>query len=130
MIFSRVSEKPINSVKLTADDPYEEIDISDLPKWWQECLQEFEEHDLHTYVPAHFTDGKVLHEMIRELETRHKITISLVRVGGKPDSKWTINVNESEVGTLPRRRHRSGVSIIEMKSEEFAELIDRALLDE
>jgi len=121
-----VTGEPSDAVDPRAENPYEGVDIEELPDWWQDCLAEFEALGLYTYVPATFTDGRVVRTVIEELESEHDVPIKLLRVGGGPDDEWTVEVDDAAVGSVPWTRLRDGVSIVEVDSEEFERIVRSA----
>jgi len=112
-----------HGVDPTAENPYEGVEVSDLPEWWRDCLDEFEAHGLYTYVPAHFADGEIVRETVERLEAELGVEVKLLRVGGRPGEAWTVAVDGEEIGSVPWTRLRYGISTVEVSSDEFAELV-------
>jgi len=119
----RVTEDASSQVDPRADDPYEGVDLSRLPQWWQDCLAEFEAHDLYTYVPAHFEDGIVVRNLLEELEARFGVNINLLQIGGDEKGGWQVEVDGDHVGTVPRTRLRYGITLINTQSDDFEEMV-------
>jgi hypothetical protein len=122
-----VTDVPFERIDPTADDPYEDIDVASLPDWWRDCLREFEEHDLHRYVPAQFEDGAVVRTVVEGLEVEHGVEVQLLRVGGGPGDDWTVRVDGESVGTVPRTRVRQKFSVVGVDSDAFRSLVRSAL---
>lgn len=122
-----MTDPPYQNVDAWSEEPYEDVDVEDLPQWWQDCLAEFEAHGLHRYVPAQFSDGTVVHEFVKHLESQYSVDIQLLRVGGSPGDEWTVRVDGESVGTLPRSRVRQKFSLVEVDSETFHDLIRSSL---
>jgi hypothetical protein len=59
-----MSDTPPLSAGLPAgydpEAPYEGVDRSEYPRWWQKNIRAFEEHGLRPYRPSRFTDGEIV----------------------------------------------------------------------
>lgn len=109
--------------KQHAEDPYADVDIDTLPKWWRDTNREFEEHGLPPYRPSVFEDGTLKHRVIDLLEARLDVRIEFLYQGtGTPD-EWTVWIDDVPVGTIGYHRDRRGYSVFEMASGGFIEWI-------
>jgi len=122
-----VTDNPSSIVDPRANDPYEDVDVSRLPQWWQDCLSEFEAHDLYTYVPAHFEDGVILRSQLEDLEARFDVDIKLLQLGRDEGGDWRVEVNGDPAGRIPRTRLRYGITLVNIESTDFEELVTTAV---
>lgn len=106
----------------SAANPYEDVDVSDLPEWWQTAIAEFEEHNLRAYRPPQFADGALKFEVVRRLERQLDVCIDFVRLDLSSDD-WTVRIDNTPVGTIGRHRDANGRSVFEMESDDFSEWI-------
>jgi hypothetical protein len=109
-------------------DPYEDVDLSSLPPWWQRAIEEFELHGLRPYRPPRFSDGTLKHRTVRRLEERHDISLRFVGRNVEYGDDWEVQIDGESVGEIGRYRSSEGYTVFEMNSEEFARWIrDEAL---
>ena len=109
------------------EDPYEDVDISSLPEWWQEAIEEFEEYGLRPYRPPRFEDGVLKHEVVEELEARHGIDITFIAYDSRFGDDWEVHVGEESIGDIGRRRSPEGYTVFEADSEEFVDFVESNL---
>lgn len=117
------------NVDLDADDPYADVDIDTLPEWWREAIIEFREHNLRSYRPPRFADGKYKYEVVRELEARFDVNIDFIEFDVETTDKWTVRVDRQPIGTVSYRRDTDGYSVYEMRSDAFKEMITSAIAE-
>lgn len=110
-------------IDITEDDPYSDIDLSQLPDWWRRAVEEFREYGLKPYHPPTFEDGTYKHRVVDELEERLGVDVDFVGTGVSVSDAWTVRVDNSSVGTIERHRDSGGYSVYEMESDEFREWI-------
>lgn len=74
---SNPSDDFIDTADMTDDTEksYEDVDISDLPSWWRNAIEEFERHELQPYQPPRFSDGVFKYTVIERLEEEYNINI-------------------------------------------------------
>lgn len=118
-----MGDDPREEVDPFSEDPYEGVDTSELPGWWQDCIEEFRAHDLHTYVPAQFADGRIVHSVVESLESDHDVDVRLLRLEDSPGGDWDVLVDGDRVGSVPRDRVREGFSVVGVDSDEFRDLV-------
>ena len=104
-------------------DPYESVNVSELPAWWRRAIEEFDHHNLRPYRPPRFADGTLKHEVITALETELDIEITVRGVDVTRGDDWTVYVDGDPVGTVGHRRSAAGYSVFEMESEAFERLV-------
>jgi hypothetical protein len=107
----------------TETNPYEDVDISDLPEWWQRAINEFEEAGLRPYRPPRFADGTYKHEVVEKLEQALGVDIEFVGIGVNYGDDWKIRVNGEVVAPVGHRRSTDGYSVFEIPSDDFRSLI-------
>lgn len=97
----------------------EDVDRSDLPDWWRQAIEEFEEFGLPEYKPSRFQDGAITHTVVSELEEEFDIDILLIGVNVSHGDDWTVRVDSEDIGTIPRTRSKKGYTVFEMESDAF-----------
>lgn len=100
-------------------DPYEDVDVSTLPDWWQAAIAEFEAHDFRPFRPPVFEDGSVVQEVIDEVESRFGVTVSIRCTNPDRFGDWIVCVDGTEVAEFPRRRRSSGNTIYGLSSDDL-----------
>ncbi|MFC6989708.1 hypothetical protein ACFQJD_15175 [Haloplanus sp. GCM10025708] len=113
----------------TRSDPYEDVDVSDLPEWWREAVEEFEEHGLRPYRPPRFADGTMKHEVVERLEDELGVSISFVGYNVEFQDDWSLLVDGETVGPVGRHRAMAGYTVYEMDADEFESTV-RAFVDD
>lgn len=101
------------------ENPYEDVDIDGLPDWWQEAVEEFRQYGLRPYRPPRFQDGTLRHDVVDELEDELDADIRFVGIDTRYGDDWTVMVDGTAVGTVPRRRDQDGFTVFEMNADEF-----------
>ena len=101
------------------EDPYDDIDLDDLPDWWREAVEEFRRFGLRPYRPPRFEDGTLKHTVVDHLEDELNADIRFVGVDTRYGDDWTVEVDGKAVGTIPRRRDPDGYTVFEMATDEF-----------
>ena len=107
-----------------AEDPYEDVDLSELPDWWRRAVEEFREHDLRPYRPPRFADGTLVHEVVEPLEAEIDVAIDFANLAGDRREDWSVRLDGEPVGRIPRRRSPEGYTVYETEPETL-ELIVR-----
>lgn len=111
------------------DDPYEDVDLADLPAWWRRAIREFREHDLRPYRPPRFSDGKLVHEVVASLEAAYDVDIGFGAVGSGFRERWTVRVDGEPAWEVPRHRAVEGFTVYEIDSAAFERRL-RGLLED
>lgn len=101
------------------EDPYEDVDLDDLPDWWREAVEEFREYGLRPFRPARFEDSTLKFEVISELEQDLGVDVRFVGNDARYGDDWTVEIDGVAVGTVPRRRDSDGYTVFEMTADEF-----------
>lgn len=109
------------------EDPYDDVNISTLPGWWQKAIEEFEEHGLRPYRPPRFEDGVLKHEVIEDLEARHDVDITFIGFDSRFGDNWEIQIDETSIGEIGRHRSPDGYTVYETDSDEFVEQVESNL---
>lgn len=110
------------------EDPYEDINLDDLPDWWREAVEEFRKYGLRPFQPARFEDSTLKFEVVSELERDLGVDMRFVGVDARYGDDWIVKVDGDAVGTVPRRRDADGYTVFEMTADEFQTWI-RAQVD-
>lgn len=109
------------------EDPYEDVDLSTLPDWWREAIEEFEEYGLRPYRPPRFEDGVLKHEVIEDLETHHDIDITFIVYDSRFGDNWEVQIDDESIGEIGRHRSPEGYTVFETDSETFVEFVESTL---
>lgn len=104
-------------------DPYENVDTSVLPEWWQQAIAEFEAAGLRPYRPPRLEDGAYKHRVVEDLESRYDVDIEFVGVGVSYGDDWTVRVDGEAIAQIGHRRSTQGFSVFEMSEDELRTLI-------
>lgn len=103
------------------ENPYEDVDLDELPDWWREAVEEFRRFGLRPYRPPRFEDGTLKHDVVERLEDEHDADVRFLGVDTRYGDDWTVEVDGESVGTVPRRRDQDGFTVFEMAADEFRE---------
>lgn len=108
---------------LGTDDPYADIDISQLPDWWRDAVVEFRARGLPPYRPPRFTDGVLVPSLLARIETVHDIDIQLIGINVGHGDAWGVRIDGDIVATVDRERTSDGSTQYDMTSEEFTDVV-------
>jgi hypothetical protein len=114
---------------LDGAEPYDAVDVGELPGWWQRAIAHFEERDLAPYRPPRFADGTLEPGVVRALETELGVSIELRCKNATLGADWTVLVDGDDVVTIGRHRSRERYTVFELTAEEFRERVRSALED-
>lgn len=109
------------------EDPYEGLDLEELPGWWRRAVEEFRAHGLRPYRPPRFDDGAMVHEVVGELEAEHGVEVSLGAVGGDFRAEWEVRIDGEPAGAVGRHRSPRGYTVFEIGADRFRELVRSAV---
>lgn len=104
------------------EDPYEDVDLSELPEWWRKAIREHRTFDLRPYRPPRFQDGEIYPELKNELEGTLDVEIRLACFDVE-GGVWDIVVDGETVAKTERWRSPEGYSVIDMASEDFRQVV-------
>lgn len=121
------TERAVERVDFAAENPYEGVDVSELPEWWRANIREFDERGLRTYLPSRFADGEIAQRTVERLETEYNVNIQLIGVNVRYGDDWELRVDGETVASLERRRSRTGYTVFELSSDEFERHVERAV---
>ena len=102
-------------------------DLESLPQWWRNAVREFEANDLRPYRPSRFTDGEIVRDVVRELETRYDVEIRLGAKNPTPDGQWAIHVDGDPVADVDHQRKPDGYTRYGVSSDRFEEIVASAI---
>lgn len=105
------------------EDPYEDVDVSTLPDWWQRNIEEYREHGMRSYLPPRFSDGALLTPCIEEIESEHDVDVQIVMTNPEDDNEADIIVEGDTVCDVPRVRKPEGYTVYELTSDEFDRIV-------
>jgi len=114
---------------LTGSDgqPYDGMDLDELPDWWRRAVEHFEDRDIGPYRPPRFADGVLKHDVVSDLESELDVTISFQCKNAAVGDDWMVTVDGQPVGTIGRHRSRDRYSVFEMAEAEFREWVRGAV---
>lgn len=110
-------------------DPYRDMNIQELPEWWQENIEEFRAHGMRPYRPARFSDGALVPVLVEELGERWGVDVMFSAPDPHTRDSWEIRVNGSVCREVDRERTGDGYSEYDIDSNEFVRLVQRAAAD-
>ena len=108
---------------LNHDDPYEHIDITGLPQWWSDAIEQFREYDLPPYKPPRFADNVIVPPIVQRLEQSYDIKIQFIGIDVRIGDSWGIRADDKLLTTVSRERVRNGFTRYELTSDEFEQQI-------
>ena len=108
-------------------NPYEGVDISALPKWWQTAIEEFENAGLRPFQPSRTADGAYKYEVVNELIEQYDVTIEFVGVDVHYGDDWTILIDGDEAASVGHRRSVEGYTVFEISCDELHSLVQTHL---
>lgn len=111
------------------DDPYADVDVSELPEWWRKTKREFEAYGLRPYRPPRFEDGTRKYETVERLEDELDVEISFTSIESAYTETWEVRIDGEIVDHVDRFRSPSGYTVYEIARDEFVELIESAVQD-
>jgi len=110
------------------DDPYEDVDIEELPDWWRHNVETFQDHKMRPYRPPQFADGDLVPELVERLEAELGVDIRIRKqIGSDEDTGWTVLVDDTPATRIDRIRTEEGRSVYELSSEAFETAIRNAV---
>lgn len=107
------------------EDPYDDVDVSELPDWWRRAVAEFERHGLRPYRPPRFADGTLKYEVVERLEADLDASIRFVCPEPGATDSWTVEVDGESIGSIDRERVAAGYSTFRMDAAAFEEWVRR-----
>jgi hypothetical protein len=111
---------------LDTEAPYAEVDLTELPGWWQRAIEHFRDRGLSAYRPPRFVDGTLEPELVGSLESELDITINFQCKNASVGDDWTVLVDGEAIGTIGRYRSRDRYTVYEMTAKEFVEWVRSA----
>jgi hypothetical protein len=108
-------------------NPYENVDTTEYPEWWQANIRLFREHGLRPYRPARFVDGTVVPAVLKRLRSELDVDITVRADDPSPDNEWSVLVDGTVATTIECRRTTEGYTRYQMTSEAFEREIKNAI---
>lgn len=104
-------------------DPYDDVDVAELPDWWREAIEEFREHGLRPFRPPRFSDGVPKHAVVSELERELGVEIRFRGTNVTHGDDWQVEVDGEPVGLVGRHRSAAGYTVYELTAAEFERFV-------
>ncbi len=104
-------------------DPYDDVNIDELPAWWRENIKEFRAYNMRPYRPPRLQDGTLLPEIIADCEADFGVTIRIRALGSAVDETWSIWVGGEQAGSITRYRDGDGATVYELDASSFKALV-------
>ncbi len=107
----------------------EEIDVEQLPVWWSEAIEEFQEHDLPAYRPPRFADDVITPPVVDRLQSEYDAEIRFMGVGVEYRDSWGVYVDDEQIFTVGREREPAGYTRYQVTSETFEQNVRNHFAD-
>lgn len=111
------------------EDPYDDVDLDELPDWWRQAIRDFRDAGLRPYRPPRFEDGRLTPDVIEELEDELDLEIRFSCFDGRYGDDWDVEVDGDPVGRVGRHRSTDGRTVYELTSQSFVELVRSSVSD-
>jgi hypothetical protein len=118
----RISELASRPAGYDSEDPYGDVDLDELPRWWRETVEEFREYGLRPYRPPRFADGALKHEVVDDIERDLDVDVGFVKYSDSDD--WTVLLDGAPVDEIGHHRATEGFSVFEMDGDSFTTFIE------
>ena len=102
-------------------------DVESLPEWWRALVYEFEEHDLRPYQPSRLADGEVVYEVVRDLEDRFDVRITIKSDDPTREGTWKFVVDGATVVLTTHERKAAGYTKYGVTTEELVDAVSDAV---
>lgn len=107
------------------DDVYSDINLSQLPGWWQRAIEEHDAFGLRPYRPPRFYSDEIVPPVVEELEEALGVDIKLIGKNVAPGDDWSVVVDGQPVFNVGHRRTPEGYSRFEIDRSEFMDRIKK-----
>lgn len=104
---------------LETEAPYEEIAVEQLPVWWSDAVEEFQEHDLPAYRPPRFADDVMTPPVVERLQSEYDAEIRFMGVGVEYRDSWGVYIDDEQIFTVGREREPAGYTRYQVTSDAF-----------
>lgn len=108
-------------------DPYEDVDVSELPDWWRARVEQFREHDLRPYRPPQFADEVLAPPLITALEEELDVDIRFMGFDVSFRDDWSLYVDGRFIRDIGRRREGAGYTKFELTANELIDAVAEAV---
>ena len=108
-------------------DPYRDVDLAALPKWWRRNIELFREHGLRPYRPARLADGEPLPAVLDQLEEQYNASIIVRTVPADDTDTWCVWIDGDHVADVSRTRTKEGRAEYAIDSIALESLVEREL---
>lgn len=105
------------------EDPYASDDLSSLPAWWRENVEQFRSYEMRPYRPPRFADGEIATTRIQELEERVGVEIRFRVIDPQAGNEWELLVDGETITRVDRRRDGDGYSVYGIESAAFERVV-------
>lgn len=109
-------------------DPYEGVDVAELPSWWTRSIAEFDWHGLRPYRPPRFEDDAITPPVVERLEAEYDAEIRFVGVDADYGDAWGVYVDGERVLTADREREPAEFTRFHVTRDDFERAV-RARFD-
>ncbi|MFD1562550.1 hypothetical protein ACFR99_03100 [Haloarchaeobius amylolyticus] len=101
----------------------EDIDTEQLPVWWSDAIEEFQEHDLPAYRPPRFADDVLTPPVVDRLQSEYGAEIRFMGVGVEYRDSWGVYVGDEQIFTVDREREPAGYTRYQVTSDAFEQKV-------
>lgn len=98
------------------EDPYADVDVAELPRWWRNAVDLFRESGLRPFRPARFSDGVLVHPLVRSVERTLEIPLRIYEASIDDTEDWRIEIDGRETVEVRYHRHTKGYGVFDVPS--------------
>ena len=98
-------------------------DIDSLPEWWRTLVHEFAERDLRPYRPSRLADDEIVYEVVRDLEERFDVLITVKSTDPGTGGEWKFVVDGTTAIVTTHDRKAEGYTQYGVTSEELVDAV-------
>jgi len=98
-------------------------DVDSLPEWWRDLVYEFAERDLRPYRPSRLADDEIVYEVVRDLEERFDVQITVKSTVPGTDGEWKFVVDGATAIVTTHDRKAEGYTQYGVTSEELVDAV-------
>lgn len=114
----KIQQLSLNPPGFDSEDPYQDVNLRELPRWWREAVEEFRKHGMRPYRPPRFEDGSLQPPVLNELESELAIDIEFMKFADRTE-KWTVLLDGTPIIDVSHHRAPEGFSVFQIDRDSF-----------